>query len=310
MSKFKITDIKGVIPAMITPFDENEEVDVKRIVALTNHLIGKGVDGLYITGSTGEGFLMTNEERKLVAETVIETVAGRVPVIVHVGDIGTKKSIDLAKHAEKCGADAISSVPPFYFRFNNDDIFNYYKDISDSVQIPMIVYNICLAGLMNNAMVLRLSTIKGVQGLKFTGREHDDMCEIKQLLGKDFMIYSGCDEMATQGLLAGADGIIGSFYNLIPETFMEINKLAKEGDFVKAFEIQKIATKLIHYFVQWDFFPIMRECLRTKGIVDAGYSRRPFAEPSKETMNKIWGFCEELKRENNGVTHMDFIDKI
>ena len=111
MSKFDITAIKGVIPAMVTTFDENEEVDLSRGRALVKYLIEAGVDGLYITGSTGEGFLMTGEERKAFTEAVIDEVKGRIPVIVHVGDIGTKKSIDLAKHAEKAGADAISSVP-------------------------------------------------------------------------------------------------------------------------------------------------------------------------------------------------------
>ena len=308
MAKFDITQIKGVIPAMFTCFDENEEVDVQRTIDFTNYLINKGVDGLYITGSTGEGFLMTNEERNLVTEIVCKTVAGRVPVIVHVGDIGTKKSINMAKHAEKCGADAISSVPPFYFRFNQEDIYNYYNDISESTDLPMIVYNVCLAGLMSKDFVKQLASIKNVKGLKFTAREHDEMCLLKEALGKDFMIYSGCDEMATQGLLATADGIIGSFYNVIPETFVEIYNYARQGDYVKAFEIQKMATKFIHFVLQWDCFPVMRECLRTRGLVDPGYSRRPFKAPSKETMDQVWAFCAELKKDN-GITHMDFIDK-
>lgn len=308
MAKFDITEIKGVIPAMITCFDENENVDVKRTEALTNYLIDKGIDGLYLTGSTGEGFLMTNEERKLVVETVCKVNKGRVPIIVHVGDIGTKKSIDLAKHARDCGADAISSVPPFYYKFNEEDIFNYYKDISDSVDLPMIVYNISLAGLMGKNLVKRLATCKNVKGLKFTSREHDDMCSLKRELGKDFMIYSGCDEMAISGLLHKADGIIGSFYNMMPETFIKINELAKQNKYQEAFEVQENATRLIHYFVQWDFFPIMRECLRNIGAVDAGYSRRPFAQPSKEVMDKVYAWCDALKKEK-GTTYIDIIDK-
>ena len=307
MAKFNINDIKGMIPAMLTCFDENQEVDVQRTKDFADYLIKKGAQGLYITGSTGEGFLMTNEERKLVTKTVCEAVAGRVPVIVHVGDIGTKKSIDLAKCAEECGADAISSVPPFYFNWNQEDIFNYYKDISDSVNLPMIVYNVCLAGLMSKSFVKELATIKNVKGLKFTAKDLDDMCSLKEMLGKDFKIYSGCDQMATQGLLSEADGIIGSFYNLIPETFVEICKRAESGDFVGAFKIQKMATKLIHFFIQWDFFPIMRECLRKVGAADPGYSRSPFHNPSDETMEKIWAFCKQLKADN-GKTYMDFID--
>ncbi|MDY0287892.1 MAG: dihydrodipicolinate synthase family protein [Sphaerochaeta sp.] len=309
MSRFDITAIKGVIPAMVTTFDENEEVDLTRGRALAESLIKAGVHGLYITGSTGEGFLMTAEERKAYTQAVIDQVKGRIPVIVHVGDIGTKKSIDLAKHAETAGADAISSVPPFYYKFNGDDIFNYYKDISESVSIPMIVYNISLAGLMSNALVKRIASIGNVKGLKFTGREHDDMCALKGELGAAFMVYSGCDEMATQGLLAGADGLIGSTYNLMPDTAIEMYNLAQKGDYVAAFEIQKIATKLIHFLVQWDFFPIMKKLITASGV-DAGYSRRPFAAPSDDLMETINGFCLDLKKEHKGKTHIAFIDKM
>ena len=295
-----IRKVKGVIPAMITTFDENEDVDLKRAEALTEALIKEGVDGLYITGSTGEGFLMTGEERKAFAEAVIRTAAGRVPVIVHVGDIGTRKSIELAEHAERIGADAISSVPPFYYHFSSDDIYSYYRDISSSVGIPMIVYNISLAGLMDSGLVRRLATIDGVKGLKFTARDHDDMCALKMELGPDFMIYSGCDEMATQGLLAGADGIIGSFYNMMPDTFKAIYSLASKGDFKAAFEIQKTATTVIKYLVQWDFFPIMK-ALMTEAGLDAGYSRRPFHMPDPSTMDEIRAFCRKMKAEHPDV---------
>lgn len=306
MANFKLTEIKGVISAMITTFDEHENVDLKRAETLTEYLISQGVNGLYLTGSTGEGFLMDAKERNSYVETVVKVARGRVPIIVHVGDIGTKLSIELAKAAENAGADAISSVPPFYWRFPADDIFGYYKDISTSVKIPMVVYNVPLAGMMSSSMIYRLAEIEGVQALKFTGQDHDNMCEIKQKLGKNFMVYSGCDEMATQGLLAGADGIIGSFYNLMPETFVKIYALCGEGKYAEAIEVQKIAAEFIHFAVQWDYYAVMRECLRWIGI-DAGYSRKPFTAPSKENMQKLENFCRALK-EKYGKTHMDFID--
>jgi len=112
MAKFSDADLRGVIPALITPFDEQENFDEKRMRAVVDHLLNKGVNGLYLTGSTGEGFLMTPDERKQVVEVVVDQVAGRVPLISHIGAIGTKVSIDLAKHAEKAGVDALSSVPP------------------------------------------------------------------------------------------------------------------------------------------------------------------------------------------------------
>ncbi len=305
MSLPSVSHIRGVIPAMFSTFNSYEEVDLKRAGILVNFLIDQGVHGLYITGSTGEGFLMTDDERKTFTEVVIRETDGRVPVVVHVGAIGTRRTIELAQHAEAAGADAISSVPPFYYQFSQDNVFGYYKDVSDSVHVPMIVYNIAFAGLMDNSLVGRLTTIKGVRGLKFTGKNHDDMSMLKQELGSDFMIYSGSDEMAAQGLLAGADGIIGSFYNLLPDTFLEIYRLAQEGDYVRAFEIQKLATTFIKFTIKWDFYGIMKQCLTDTGV-DAGFVRRPFTHPDAQVMDEVWAYCESLKA-SLPDTHMSFM---
>ena len=142
MGKFNIEEFKGVIPAVLTVFEQDENIDEIGMRQLISHLIHKGVYGLYLTGSTGEGFTMSVEERMRVVEIVMDEVAGRVPVVVHVGAIGTKLSIELAKHAERVGADGISSVPPFYWRFNEDQIVNYYEDIATATSLPMIVYNV------------------------------------------------------------------------------------------------------------------------------------------------------------------------
>lgn len=308
MPKFEMKQITGVIPAMITLFDEHEEVDVKRTEALVEFLIGRGVHGLYLTGSTGEGFLMTGEERKLVVETVVRKVAGRIPVIVHVGDIGTKKSIDLAKHAHEAGADAISSVPPFYWKFSEQDIYNFYKDIAEATPLPMIVYNVPLAGLMGTDLLVRLSKIENVKGLKFTGKDHDQMSHLKDILGEDFIIYSGCDEMAFSGLSVGTDGIIGSFYNVMPELFHMIYDCAKSGDMAKGTRLQKIGTEIILAAVKFDYLAIMRNMLGWQGI-DAGYSRRPFTNYKDSELD---GFQQELRaiQTKYNVTEVEFFKHI
>ena len=200
MSRFEMNQIKGVIPAMMTFFDKEENVDTECTRRMVEFMLEHGADGFYLTGSTGECFTMTMEERNLVVDTVIDQVKGRVPVVVHVGDIGTKKSIELAEHAYRAGADAISSVPPFYWKFRAGDIYNYYRDISESTPLPMVVYNIQLAGLMDMDLLLQLAGLPNVHGLKYTARSHDEMGFIKETLGPDFMIYSGCDEMAFSGM--------------------------------------------------------------------------------------------------------------
>ncbi len=306
MSNFKISEIKGVIAAMITLFDENENVDVKRTEALVDFLIDKGIDGFYLTGSTGEGFLMTGEERKLVVETVINRVAGRKPVIVHVGDIGTKKSIDLAHHAYEAGADAVSSVPPFYWKFNAEDIYNYYKDISEATPLPMIIYNVPLAGLMGTDLLLKLSELENIKGLKFTGKDHDQMSHLKEVLGKDFMIYSGCDEMAFSGLSVGTDGIIGSFYNVMPELFKSIYSCVENGNLKEGVRLQKIATEIILEAVKYDYLALMRNMIAWQGV-DAGYSRRPFRNYKDAELDDFKEKMRAIRSRYNVIDEVDFM---
>ena len=186
MSNFFVKDIRGVIPAMVTPFDENEALDLARTRALTAKLIEDGAQGLYLTGSTGEGFLCTSDERKAFVETVLDEAAGRIPVIVHVGAISTLASEDLARHAARAGAAAISSVPPIYWKFSDDQIAAYYSDLVQAAGIPMIVYNVTLAGLVSYEMLLRLGRIEGVEGIKYTSSTVFDIFRIKEALGQDF----------------------------------------------------------------------------------------------------------------------------
>lgn len=309
MSKFELKDITGVIAAMVSVFDENENVDVKRTEDLVDFLIDRGIDGFYLTGSTGEGFLMTNEERKLVVETVVKRVAGRKPVIVHVGDIGTKKSIDLAKHTYEVGADAISSVPPFYWKFNQEDIYNYYKDISEATPLPMVVYNVPLAGLMGTELLCRIAELPNVKGLKFTGKDHDQMSHLKTILGDDFMIYSGCDEMAFSGLSVGADGIIGSFYNVMPELFKKIYDCAKNGDMKEGVRLQKIGTEIILEAVKYDYLALMRNMIKWQGV-DAGYSRRPFRNYSEEEIADFKDKMRDIKARYNVTDEVNFMSAL
>ena len=298
MANYSLQQIKGVIPAMITLFDENENVDIQRTRDLVEFLIGKGVDGLYLTGSTGEGFLMDAQERMLVVETVIDQVKGRVPVIVHVGDIGTKKTIALAEHAYRAGADAISSVPPFYWKFSDEDIYNYYRDVAAATPLPMVVYNVPLAGMMGAELIKKIAQLPNVQGMKFTGRDHDTMAHLKLALGEDFIIYSGCDEMAFSGLAVGADGIIGSFYNVMPELFKDIYAAVQAGDLARGRKLQLLGTEIILECVKYDYIALMRNMLSWRGV-DAGFSRRPFRNYKNEELTglkaKLEGMVERLK---------------
>lgn len=298
MANFDIKDIKGVIPAALTFFDENENVDERRTREMTEFMINAGVHGFYLTGSTGLAYTMTGEERNRVVDIVCDQVRGRVPVIVHVGDIGTKKSIALAEHAQKAGADAISSVPPFYWDFGGDAIYNYYKDISESVDIPMIVYNVVCAGLMSRDVISHVASLPNVKGLKYTATTHDEMGSLKREFGKDFMVYSGCDQMAFSGLISGADGIIGSFYNVTPELYLKIYKCALEGNAKEGMYLQNIGAEYINETIKIGDVPEIHTLMRWRGL-DAGYSRRPFIAAEDEALENLKNAFRRIKKEFN-----------
>lgn len=277
-----ITDFKGVIPAVISVFDKDENLDEAGTRAFIRHLLSYPIGGLYLTGSTGETFLMTPEERKRQVEIVMDEVGDKVPVVVHVGAMSTRTSIELAKHAEKFGAAGVSSVPPFYFKFNEEQIIGYYRDIAQSTSLPMIVYNIPLAGMMSVETIVKLSEIENVKGVKYTGTALYETAQIRESCKPGFQIYGGCDELGSSNIALGVDGIIGSFYNCIPDLYLRIWDAVKRSDIPTATELQ---CKAVHVIMVGIHSGSMMACikvwLRAAGI-PAGYARRPFTNFTPE----------------------------
>ena len=302
MTKFDIKDFNAVIPASLSIFDINENLDLEATKEFTEFLLGFDIHGLYLTGSTGEGFLMKSEERMETVKVVMEVAGDKVPVVVHVGNIGTKRTIELAKQAKDAGATAISSVPPFYWQFNSKQIFNYYKDIAEAVDLPMIIYNVPLAGMMSADMIKELSQIENIKGVKYTNTDIYQIPLIKEAVGEDFMVYGGADELASSNLLVGVDGIVGSFYNLIPDLFIEINKSIKNNEVARAYDLQKHAVRIISYLVEGgNMVAGIKAVLREAGI-NAGYARKPFInfydEDQKNLARGLVDLADEHKMEN------------
>ena len=309
MTKFDPNNFNGVIPAMITSFNKDESINKEGIRKTVNYLISEKVNGLYITGSTGETFLMSQEEKKQAIEIIVEEVNGRIPVIAHIGSIGTKITTELGQYAEKVGVDALSALPPFYYGFSNDEIFNYYKDISNSTNLPITVYNISHANLMDLDMLKRLASIKNVKGVKYTAPTHFNFSKIKKEIGESFKIYSGMDEMALSGLISGADGIIGSFYNLMPELFVEIYKQVKNNNINEAKKIQEKINIIILFALKKSGYPFIKMGLKWLNV-DSGYVRRPFNSIiDSENENTIINELKILTKEND-LTGIKFLETL
>jgi len=277
-----IKDFKGVIPAVLSVFDKDENLDEQGTREFIRYLMSMDIGGLYVTGSTGETWLMTAEERMRQVEIVMEEVGDKIPVVVHVGAMSTREAIKLAKHAESFGAAGVSSVPPFYFKYNADQIFHYYKDVAEATDLPMIVYNIPLAGMMTVDQIIRLSTIENVKGVKYTGTALYEVMQIKDGCKEGFQVYGGCDELGSSNISIGVDGIIGSFYNVIADHYIKIWNAVKESNIPLATELQHKAVHVIFAGINsGSMMACMKVWLRAAGI-PGGWSRRPFSNFTDE----------------------------
>lgn len=267
----------GVYAALMTPFDKEGKVDEKRLKNLVSFLMAKGLHGFYVCGGTGEGLSMDVEERKRVLETVKNTVKGKAKIITHVGTYCTKNAIELARHAEKIGADAVSSLPPLYYKYSDEEILSYYRTVASSTNLPLFLYYIpATTGIsLANEKTAKLRKVKNIVGLKYT---HPDFHLLQDLLIKTegkWIAFSGPDELFLPALTMGAVGSIGSSQNVLPEIFLKIYENFMSGNIGVAMELQKritIAVTLMKY--KYGGIASWKAALKFRGV-DVGYCRPP-----------------------------------
>src|SRR5215204_5818621 len=226
----------GLMPAMVTPFDERGELDFEATEALVERLIQAGVSGISPLGSTGEATHLTFDERKRFAEEVVKLVAGRVPLVVGVGSSGTREAVELARHAEGAGADAVLAVSPFYWKVGEEALFNHFATVADAVDIPVLLYNLpMLTGIdLSPSLIGRIAAeCPNVRGLKDTVTEYSHtvgvLREVKPVR-PDFSVLSGWEDLILPSLLAGADGSICAFANVAPELFVNLVRSARDDN--------------------------------------------------------------------------------
>ena len=188
-------------------------------------------------------------------------------------------------------------LPPFYYNFTNEEIFNYYSDIAKSSDLPIIIYNIERANLMDIDTLKKLAAIENIKGVKYTAATHFNFEVIKKEIGNYFKIYNGMDQMAISGLISGADGLIGSFYNLMPEIFVQIFENIKTGNIAEAKKLQIKANVIILYAVKKSGYSFIKMGLNWMGI-DSGYVRKPFTsfvdkDIEKEIKKDLKVLCSE-----------------
>ena len=257
----------GVIPALVTPLNEDESINTGVLDQLIEHLINKGADGFYIGGATGEGIALKTEERMILAEESIKAINGRCPAIIQVAAADFGDAVALARHAEGCGADAISATPPLFFQYDEDDVFNYYKRLADSVSIPLMAYYNPATGFNFNAnYAARLFEVDNITAIKWTSPNYAEVVRLKDITHGEMNIINGPDQMLLMGLSAGADGGIGTTYNFIFDYIKGVYDSFIKGDVKSALEYQKKTDRIIDVLHKYKTIPATKVILEKMGF--------------------------------------------
>ena len=278
-----MTDIKkyeGIIPAFYACYDKQGAIDSQGVRALTRWLIEKGVKGVYVGGSSGECIYHSVAERKLVLENVMAEAKGKITVIAHVACNNTADSQELARHAESLGVDAIAAIPPIYFKLPPHAIAKYWNDMSAAApNTDFIIYNIPqLAGVSLTVPLLK-EMLKNprVIGVKNSSMPVQD---IQMWADEGAIVFNGPDEQLISGMVMGATGGIGGTYGAMPQLYVKLFSLVREGKLDTAREIQNECCRIIYKMCSGhgNMYGMIKEILRRNGGPDCGSVRAPLAE--------------------------------
>ncbi len=285
--------IKGIYSASVTPMTEAGKVNFDAMRQTIRLNLKQGVEGFYTCGSTGEGLLLTVEERKKLLETVLDEAGGKVPVISHTGTIRTEDAIELTRHAKEAGASAVSMIPPYYYKFSLNEICSYYEDVMSSVDMPMMLYNIpAFTGIsFNNTTGGRLLKNPQIIGIKHTSMNLYDLERMKSAYPEK-VYFNGHDEIFLSALSSGAECTVGTTVNLFAKTFVEIRRLFLEGEMEAASRAQSRINEAIELFLEVGIFNAVKYAYRSFGI-DCGSCRKPFVPLNKDQKARIDSFMKQ-----------------
>lgn len=273
---------KGVIPAFYACYDGEGEISPERVRALTKLHVEKGVKGVYVNGSSGECIYLSVEDRKTVLENVMAEAKGKLTVIAHVACNNTKDSVELAKHAEALGADAIAAIPPIYFRLPEYAIADYWNAMSAAApNTDFIIYNIPqLAGVaLTQSLYEKMRENPRVIGVKNSSMPVQDIQMFCAAGGEDYIVFNGPDEQFISGRVMGAKGGIGGTYGAMPELFLKLDELVVAQDMEKACKLQYAINEIIYKMCSChgNMYGVIKEILRINEDLDLGGVRSPLA---------------------------------
>ncbi|MBX8638179.1 MAG: dihydrodipicolinate synthase family protein [Thermoplasmata archaeon] len=274
--------IEGIWSPMPTPLDRQGNIDKKKIRVLVNHLIGGGVDGLFPLGTTGEFAMLDRAERRLVLQEVVDATNGRVPVLAGVSDPSMENIVEFGTDALDIGVNGIVATPPYYYSLGSEGIYNHYKMIHDSVDLPLLVYNIpeWTHNPVSADAVRRLAEDNLIVGMKYTENNLFKLLKYIEVVGKRIAVFTGSDAMALTCLEFGGRGAVVSMSNVWPEKAASIFDLFKSGRVDKARRAQKDLLPVIEAVGIGHFPAGLKEAMSATGM-DVGQVKKPLESLTK-----------------------------
>jgi N-acetylneuraminate lyase len=292
-------DVAVLSAALATPYDREGAVDTEKLGLMVENYISRGVEGMYCCGSSGEGLLLSTDERVEVVRSVAEAARGRVPVIAHVGALSTREATELATRSQEAGASAISMVPPIYYHFGPAAILEHYRAVMDAVSVPMILYNIpqFTGTEFDLDSASDLLADDRVIGMKHTAHNMFHLERMREAF-PDKAYIGGFDEVFTAAVAAGARGAIGTTIGLQVELFIAAREFLRRGDLQSAQRVQGRINETITDLVEIDVFPAAKQ-LSGLPFGGLGDCRRPFLPLSPEQVARIDQLSESVAHNIN-----------
>ncbi|MGF2146122.1 dihydrodipicolinate synthase family protein [Vagococcus fluvialis] len=286
----KLEKYKGIIPAFYACYDENGNISGERVQELAKFYLDKGVKGLYVGGSSGECIYQNVTERKEVLENVMAAVGGKMTIIAHVAAPSTRDSVELAKHAESLGVDALAAIPPIYFGLPEFAIRDYWTAMMNATSLDFIIYNIpqTTGYALSVNMLKEMMSFDQVIGVKNSSMPVQDIYLFKRNAGKEIVIFNGPDEQFVAGRIMGADAGIGGTYGVMPELFLAANQAIEDSEIEKAQEIQIMIDDIIFKMLEakGNLYDVMKAVLVKRGIT-IGSVRAPLPRIIPEDMSIV-----------------------
>jgi len=289
-------EIKGVVVPVVTPFHQDETINEPALRQIVNYLIENGVHGLFPSGSQGELFALTTDEKKRVMDIVLEESNGRVFVMPSTGAITTRESIELSRYAERAGADAISVITPYFIKPSDEELREHYLRIAESVSIPVLAYNNPgRTGVhLSPAVVAAIAEeAENFIGIKDSSGDLTNTLSYISSCPPSFRTFMGRDTLIYAGLCYGCVGTVAASANVVPELVVGIYEAFMAGDHALALERQKKLAPLRHAFTLGSFPVVVKDAMELIGL-PAGPCRAPIKSLTGEKRQKLIAILKDL----------------